>query len=117
MAETRGNGRDGHDVLPRDYARPALDKQRHRPRRSFYCSFSVPAALDEVRRHGHVLTLGRYVGAEPQADDGEPFEAKMTRLVAVLRAQQAEGARLDAAIAESLHRLGFGNDGKGRKPP
>ena len=79
--------------------------------------FCKSAPLDEVRRHGHVLTPGRYVGAEPQADDGEPFEAKMTRLVAELRAQQAEGARLDAAIAENLHRLGFGNDGKGGKPP
>ena len=79
--------------------------------------FCKSAPLDEVRRHGHVLTPGRYVGAEPQADDGEPFEAKMTRLVAELRAQQAEGARLDAAIAESLEALGFGNEGKGGKPP
>ena len=39
------------------------------------------AALDEVRRHGHVLTPGRYVGAEPQPEDREPFEAKMRRLV------------------------------------
>ena len=66
---------------------------------------SVP--LDEVRRHGHVLTPGRYVGAEPQPDDGEPFEAKMRRLVAELQGQQAEGARLDAAIAENLKMLGF----------
>ena len=40
-------------------------------------------------------------------DDGEPFEAKMRRLVAELQAQQAEGARLDAAIAENLKALGF----------
>ena len=70
--------------------------------------FCKSASLDEVRKHGYVLTPGRYVGAAPQADDGEPFEAKMTRLVADLRAQQAEGARLDAAIAENLERLGFG---------
>ena len=70
--------------------------------------FCKSASLAEIRRHGHVLTPGRYVGAPPQADDGEPFEAKMTRLVADLRAQQAEGARLDAAIAENLERLGFG---------
>ena len=69
--------------------------------------FCKSAALDEVRRHGHVLTPGRYVGAEPQPDDGEPFEAKMGRLVAELQAQQAEGARLDAAIAENLKMLGF----------
>ena len=54
-----------------------------------------------------MLTPGRYVGAEPQPDDGEPFEEKMQRLVGELRAQQAEGARLDAAIAENLQMLGF----------
>ena len=69
--------------------------------------FCRSAPLDEVRRHGHVLTPGRYVGAEPQLDDGEPFETKMRRLVAELREQQAEGARLDAAIAENLSALGF----------
>ena len=55
----------------------------------------------------HVLTPGRYVGAEPQPDDGEPFHTKMRRLVTELQAQQAEGARLDAAIAENLKVLGF----------
>ncbi len=64
--------------------------------------------LDEVRRHGHVLTPGRYVGAAPQEDDGEPFEDKMQRLAAQLQAQQAEGAKLDAAIMDNLKRLGFG---------
>ena len=70
--------------------------------------FCKSASLDEVRKHGHVLTPGRYVGAAPQVDDGEPFEAKMQRLVADLLAQQAEGDKLDAAIAENLERLGFG---------
>jgi type I restriction enzyme M protein len=69
--------------------------------------FCRSAPLDEVRRHGHVLTPGRYVGAEPRPDDGEPFEAKMRRLVGELRVQLAEGARLDAAIAENLKALGF----------
>ncbi len=58
-----------------------------------------------------MLTPGRYVGAEPQPDDGEPFEDKMTRLVAELREQQAEGARLDAAIKANLKKLGFRGDG------
>ncbi|MXW91197.1 MAG: SAM-dependent DNA methyltransferase [Rhodospirillaceae bacterium] len=70
--------------------------------------FCKSTALEEVRRHGHVLTPGRYVGAPPQEDDGEPFEDKMKRLVAQLREQQAEGARLDAAIAANLEALGFG---------
>ena len=69
--------------------------------------FCKSAALAEVRKHDHVLTPGRYVGAEAQEDDGEPFEEKMKRLVAQLREQQAEGARLDAAINASLKDLGY----------
>ena len=69
--------------------------------------FCKSATLEEVRRHGHILTPGRYVGAEPTEDDGEPFEDKMTRLSAQWREQQAEAHRLDAAIAENLERLGF----------
>lgn len=69
--------------------------------------FCKSASLNDVCRHGHVLTLGRYVGAEPREDDGESFEAKMKRLVAELRTQQAEGVRLDVAIDGNLKRLGF----------
>ena len=42
--------------------------------------FCKSATLEEMRKHGHVLTPGRYVGAAPQEDDGEPFEEKMARL-------------------------------------
>ena len=69
--------------------------------------FCKSAPLDEVRRHGHVLTPGRYVGAEPPPEDGEPFEEKVRRLLGELQAQQAEGARLDAAISDNLTALGF----------
>ena len=166
--------------------------------------FCKSAKLEEVRKHGHVLTPGRYVGAEAQEEDlpaprpgvhfvyviaceggsyyightdniprrwqehvsgkgadwtrkykpryiphyeefnsredavareqdlktssgrrwikkaiaegrarqagGEPFEDKMKRLVAELREQQTEGARLDAAIEANLAALGFGED-------
>ena len=71
--------------------------------------FCKSAILEEVRKHGHVLTPGRYVGAEAQEDDGELFEDKMKRLVAELRQQQAEAAKLDAAIEANLKGLGFGN--------
>jgi type I restriction enzyme M protein len=70
--------------------------------------FCTSAPLDEVRKHGHVLTPGRYVGAEAQEDDGEPFEEKMKRLTATLRKQQAEAAKLDAAIDANLKELGYG---------
>ena len=76
--------------------------------------FCKAASLEEVRKHGHVLTPGRYVGAAPQEEDNEPFQEKMTRLVAQLRAQQAEGARLDAAIEANLAKLGFEMVGRER---
>ncbi len=70
--------------------------------------FCKAAKLDDIRKHGHVLTPGRYVGAEAAEDDGEPFEEKMKRLTATLREQQAEAAKLDAAIAANLKELGYG---------
>ncbi len=70
--------------------------------------FCRSVSVEEVGRHDHVLTPGRYVGVEPRAEDGEPFEEKMERLAVELRDQQAEGARLDAAINENLRALGFG---------
>ena len=70
--------------------------------------FCKSAPLEEVRKHGHVLTPGRYVDAEAQEDDGEPFEEKMRRLAAQLREQLAEAAKLDAAIAANLKELGYG---------
>ncbi len=70
--------------------------------------FCKSASLDEVRKHGHVLTPGRYVGAEAVEDDGIPFEEKMSALVTKLRAQQAESARLDAEITHILQELGYG---------
>jgi len=54
-----------------------------------------------------VLTPGRYVGAEAQEDDGEPFEEKMKRLTAKLRKQMAEGRKLDGAIDANLKGLGY----------
>lgn len=56
---------------------------------------------------GNVFTPGRYVGAEPQEDDGVPFAEKMAQLTAQWRAQQEEARRLDDAIAENLNSLGF----------
>ena len=55
-----------------------------------------------------MLTPGRYVGAEAQEDDGEPFEEKMNRLTTTLREQQAEAAKLDATITANLKELGYG---------
>jgi len=70
--------------------------------------FCKSAPLDEVRKHGYVLTPGRYVGAAVQEDDSEPFNEKMQRLIATLTEQMALGAELDAVIRKKLGELGYG---------
>ena len=70
--------------------------------------FCKSASLEDIRAHDHVLTPGRYVGVAPQPEDDEPFEAKMTRLAAEWREQQAEARKLDRRIAKNLAALGFG---------
>ncbi|MBK6844312.1 MAG: SAM-dependent DNA methyltransferase [Gemmatimonadetes bacterium] len=71
--------------------------------------FCKSATRDEMRKHGHVLTPGRYVGAEVVEEDGVAFEEKMKELVATLREQMNEGARLDAEIVSAIVRLGYGH--------
>jgi type I restriction enzyme M protein len=70
--------------------------------------FCKSATTAEIAGHGHVLTPGRYVGAEEVEDDGEPFEEKMPRLVAELVAQFAASAKLEQAIRANLTGLGYG---------
>jgi len=70
--------------------------------------FCKAAKVAEVQKHGHVLTPGRYVGAEAAEEDAEPFVEKMKRLTGTLRVQMKEGAKLDAAIRENLKGLGHG---------
>jgi len=70
--------------------------------------FCFSATTADIATHGHVLTPGRYVGAEDIEDDGEPFEQKMARLVAELTAQFAESAKLEDAIRSNLKGLGYG---------
>lgn len=70
--------------------------------------FCKSATTADIAAHGHVLTPGRYVGAEEVEDDGEPFEQKMSRLVAELNAQFAKSAKLEEAIKANLRGLGYG---------
>jgi len=70
--------------------------------------FCKAAKLEEIQKHGHVLTPGRYVGAEAVEDDGIPFEEKMQALSQTLCEQMREASRLDAIIAANLKELGYG---------
>ena len=67
---------------------------------------SVP--LTEIAQHGHVLTPGRYVGAEEVENDDEAFADKMQKLAEKLGEQMAKGAELDALIRQKLGGLGYG---------
>jgi type I restriction enzyme M protein len=70
--------------------------------------FCKSATADEIGAHGHILTPGRYVGAEAQEDDGESFEDKMTRLVTTLESQFADSHKLEVAIQKNLKGLTYG---------
>ena len=70
--------------------------------------FCKSATTEDIAAQGYVLTPGRYVGAEEAEEDGEPFEAKMARLVATLEEQLADSGKLEAQIRENLQRLGYG---------
>jgi type I restriction enzyme M protein len=70
--------------------------------------FCKEVGVEEIRKHGHILTPGRYVGAAEVEDDGEPFEEKMTRLTADLKKQMEEGAKLDRQIWKNLESIGYG---------
>lgn len=58
--------------------------------------------LAEIAEHGHVLTPGRYVGAEEVEDDDEAFADKMQKLTEKLGEQMSKGMKLDALIRQKL---------------
>ncbi|WP_127471123.1 type I restriction-modification system subunit M [Thiomicrorhabdus aquaedulcis] len=65
------------------------------------------ATLEDIKKHDYVLTPGRYVGAQEQEDDGEPFAEKMARLTAQLKTQFEESDRLEVEIKKNLAGLGY----------
>lgn len=69
--------------------------------------FCRSVSLAEIAEHGHVLTPGRYVGAEAVEDDDEAFAEKMQELTALLGEQMVKGAELDQLIRQKLGRLGY----------
>ena len=70
--------------------------------------FCKSSSAADIAAHGHVLTPGRYVGAEAVEDEGEPFEEKMPRLVAELEALFAESAALEETIRGNWREMGYG---------
>ena len=69
--------------------------------------FCAAADLDEVAKQDYILTPGRYVGVEEQADDGEPFEEKMGKLTAELSELFDKSHELEKEIKKKLGEIGY----------
>ncbi|MEK6963933.1 MAG: class I SAM-dependent DNA methyltransferase [Nanoarchaeota archaeon] len=69
--------------------------------------FCKAVKLDEIRKHEHILTPGRYVGAEEEEEDSEAFEEKMKRLTSELVEQMKQGQKLDEEIKKNLVGIGW----------
>jgi len=69
--------------------------------------FVKSAEIEQIQKHDHVLTPGRYVGAADAEEDIEPFAEKMARLTGQLKTQFEESDRLEAEIKKNLAGLGY----------
>ncbi len=69
--------------------------------------FCNSAKLEEIKKHGHILTPGRYVGTEAQEEDSEVFEEKMQRLTGELSEQFKKSTELEKEIGKNLKGLGY----------
>tara|TARA_B100001175_G_scaffold295904_1_gene284393 strand:+ start:1274 stop:2818 length:1545 start_codon:yes stop_codon:yes gene_type:complete len=70
-----------------------------------FCA-SVTAEV-EIAEHDGIIVPGRYVGAPPLPDDGEPFEEKMEHLTKELKEYFAESRRLEKELQKNLEDLGY----------
>ena len=62
--------------------------------------FCKSATLEEITKHGHVLTPGRYVGAAAIKDDDVPFEERFAELKETLAEQFTESRKPDQDHSE-----------------
>jgi type I restriction enzyme M protein len=69
--------------------------------------FCKSATLDEIRQHGHILTPGRYVGAEEIEGDNVLFEEKMQKLTSELVEQFKNSKNLEEQIIKNLKGLDY----------
>ncbi|PIS31481.1 N-6 DNA methylase [Candidatus Saganbacteria bacterium CG08_land_8_20_14_0_20_45_16] len=69
--------------------------------------FCKAASLEEIKKHGFVLTPGRYVGFEVEEEDDEVFEEKMKWLTGELKSSFKESKKLENQIQDNLAGLGF----------
>jgi type I restriction enzyme M protein len=95
------------NLLPEDIAKLADTYHAWREGKGYedVSGFCKSASLEEIQAHGHVLTPGRYVGAEDLEEDDEPFKERMPRLASALRERFAKRAVLEKAVLRSLAKM------------
>ena len=64
--------------------------------------FCKTATKKLVKKHGYILTPGRFVGAKEIDDDGIPFEERFSELRKNLAKQFQKGRELEAQICSML---------------
>lgn len=69
--------------------------------------FCKAASIDDVRKHNHILTPGRYVGIQDEENDGIPFNEKLDTLTKELSEQISLSNNLDKEICKQLAGLGY----------
>jgi type I restriction enzyme M protein len=70
--------------------------------------FCKSSTIEEIQKHGHILTPGRYVGAEDVEEDDEAFEEKMKKLTSELAGQFERSGELEKRIKKNLAGIGYG---------
>jgi type I restriction enzyme M protein len=67
--------------------------------------FCASVKLEDIRTHDHVLTPGRYVGAEGAAEDSDPLDVRIERLRASVLAGFEQRRSLQSLVAAALTNL------------
>jgi len=101
--------RRNRELTDEDISKIALTYHNWRKGKEYadVLGFCKSASLEEIRKQSHILTPGRYVGAEEEEEDDELFEEKMKRLTSELAKQMEDGKKLDEEIKKNLSSIGF----------
>jgi len=67
--------------------------------------FCASATTEQIAKHQHVLTPGRYVGAEAAEEDDEPLDERIARLTKELYEAFDNSDRLQTNVRTALGRL------------
>jgi type I restriction enzyme M protein len=67
--------------------------------------FCATSTIQRIAEHRHVLTPGRYVGAEESEADDEPLDEKIARLTNALYESFAESEQLQVYVRAALGRV------------